>query len=87
MAPRRWGAEVVIGRMAVLPMTVFAGSDCEQLVQIGECLELERVSRGVEEEHGPLFARFALEPDVGFDHELRADGGELVGEDLELVDR
>jgi hypothetical protein len=68
-------------------MAVFGGSDREQLVQVGDCLEFQCVSRGIEEEHGPLFGRFALESGVGVDHELRADAGALVGGDLELVDR
>src|SRR5271170_2142134 len=43
---------------------------CEELTDVGECFELERVACGVEEEHGGLFADLALEAYVGLDDEV-----------------
>src|SRR6266851_2362349 len=54
----------------------------EQLTDVGECLELESVAGGIEEEHGGLFACFALEPDVGFDDEGDACAAQTIGKPL-----
>jgi hypothetical protein len=40
---------------------------CEELADVGECLELECVACGIKKEHGGLFAGFAFEADVGLD--------------------
>jgi hypothetical protein len=54
----------------------------EELVEVGEGLELEGVAGGVEEEHGGLFAGLAFEAGVGFDDKFdigRADAfGQLL---------
>src|SRR3972149_6821559 len=44
----------------------------EQLRGIAERLELERVARGVVQEHRGLFAGLSFEPDAGLDHERDA---------------
>ena len=46
----------------------------KQPTRISKGLELERVARGVEQEHGRLFADFADEADVGLDDEADAGG-------------
>ena len=59
---------------------------CEYLRIIGECLELQRVSRRVEQEHRPLLAGKALEAQIGFDHELGAVRPQPFGQTVEFVD-
>jgi hypothetical protein len=58
----------------------------EQLRAVLERLELERVAGGVEQEHRPLFAGFAREPQVRLDHELRARRAEPLGHLMEALD-
>jgi hypothetical protein len=57
----------------------------EDLGHVGEGFELKSVAGGVVEEHGSLFADFALEADVGFDFELLAGGLEAGGKGFPLV--
>src|SRR5690606_31716290 len=81
-----WGTT----RQPALPgpdMDVLLG---EQGVEILEGLELQRIARRVEEEHGGLLARFALEAHIGFDHEPGAGVLQLLGQrfpDGHLEDR
>src|SRR5690606_9852471 len=53
---------------------------CEQRVKVLEGLELQRVARWIEEEHGGLLARFALETHIRLDNELRAGLLQLFGQ-------
>src|SRR5262249_51981697 len=61
-----------------------SATDCwtggEDLRVVGERLELERIARGVEQEHRPLLAGFALETDVGLDDEFGAGRAQTFGE-------
>jgi len=57
----------------------------EHLRHVGEGFELEGVSGRIVEEHGGLFADFALEADVGLDLEDLAGLFEAVGEGFPLV--
>src|SRR5665213_4528795 len=52
----------------------------EELVDVSERLELERVAERVEQEHRRLLARFALEAHIGLDDEARLCGLEPGGE-------
>ena len=58
----------------------------EQLPKVGEGLHLDRVARGIAEEHRRLLARLALEAHVGFDDELGASGCQPVGEVLPVFE-
>ena len=55
---------------------------CEHACQVRKPLDLDRVARGVAKEHRPLFARFALKPDRGFQHEIGACRCQPVGKGL-----
>src|SRR5690606_16148523 len=57
----------------------------EDLCLVLEGLEFEGVARGVEEEHGCLFAGLAAEADVGFDHEGDARRPEPVRQRMPVV--
>src|SRR5690349_19965369 len=53
---------------------------CEELLQILERLELERIAAGIQKKHGRLLARLVLEAHVRHDDELRARLLELARE-------
>jgi hypothetical protein len=55
---------------------------CEQLADVGEGLEFERIARRVEKKHCRLFARLALEADVGLDDEAHASCDQFLGQPL-----
>jgi hypothetical protein len=57
------------------------------LSDVPESLELERIARGIEEEHRRLLAHLALEAHVGLDHEADAGFLEAPGEGLPLGHR
>ena len=54
----------------------------EELREIGEGLELEGISGGVEEEHCGLLTDLAFEACVGFDDEFHTCGTDALGERL-----
>ena len=60
---------------------------CEELAHIRKCLELQRIARGIEKEHGGLLAHLALESNVGFDDELDAGCSKSIGERLPVLHR
>ena len=59
----------------------------KQVVGVGHRLKLERVSGRVLEEHRPLLARLALEPQVRLDHKGDALRLEPVCQRVEVVHR
>src|SRR3546814_21085428 len=55
-------------RQSVPPVSLRAAVDilfCEQGIKVLEGLELQRVARWIQEEHGGLFAGLALEAPIG----------------------
>ena len=52
----------------------------EQPADVPECLELERVAAGIEQEHRRLLADLALEADMRLDDETRPGSLQLVRE-------
>ena len=56
----------------------------EYLGIISKCLELHRIPRGIEEEHRPLLAYFALETDIRLDHEVDLASFQAIGKFVEL---
>jgi len=57
---------------------------CEELANVGEGLEFQGVTGGIEEKHRGLFADLTLEANIGFDDEVGAGFAEAVGEGLPL---
>src|ERR1700678_2884024 len=51
---------------------------CEELADVGEGFELERIACGVEKEHGRLLPDFALEADLGLDDEGDAGAAKAI---------
>src|SRR3546814_16219142 len=65
------------------PVSLRAAVDilfCEQGIKVLEGLELQRVARWIQEEHGGLFAGLTLEAHIGLDHELGAGILQLLGQ-------
>src|SRR5687767_7574072 len=69
-------------------MTLSAANDAaslrEQLRRILERLELECISRGIEQEHCRLLADLTTEADAGFDNEADSDITKARGERMPL---
>ena len=65
----------------------FAYLLCEQRIERGETLDLDRIAGRIQKEHRRLFAGFALEADVGFYLELGAGGLQFLRYLCPLGDR
>jgi hypothetical protein len=61
-------------------------SRSEYLSVLGKRLELQRISRRVDKEHGPLLAWLADESHVWWDHELDLLLSKAFREELEIID-
>jgi hypothetical protein len=55
---------------------------CEELGDVSECFELERIACGVEEEHSCLLSHLAFEANLGFHDERDAGATEAIRQRL-----